>query len=80
MSASIGLIKKAQFVDVIAKFLVKGQLINEINSFIAPGKLIKGQVENSEISATFFWVFKIRVLDFGCRAKSKTKNNISKIP
>ena len=54
MSASIGLIKKVQFVDVIAKFLVKGQFINEIDSFIAPGKLIKGQVEKSEISAIFF--------------------------
>ena len=56
--ASIASIKKTQFVDVITKFaVVKGQFINETDSFIATGKFLKGQVENSEISEVFFRVF-----------------------
>ena len=38
-----------------------------------------GQVENSEISENFFRDIYIRVFDFCRRAKSKTRNNISKI-
>ena len=43
--ASIAVIKKALFVDVIPKFsIVKGQFINEANSLIASRKLMKSHL------------------------------------
>ena len=36
-------------------------------------------LEISEISEIFFQEFEIRVFDFGCRGKSKTRNNFSEI-